>query len=88
MCQLFESIKVEGRKLCNIGAHNERFNRSRKDLFGLSSYLDLGEIIQIPESLGNGIYKCKVIYSKTIQEVEFQVYTKRNIQTLQPGPNP
>ncbi len=82
MCLLLESIKVKNRKFCNISYHNERFNRSRQELFNSSDTLYLEEIIQIPSTLNKGVFKCRVIYSKQIKKIEFLPYSFTGIQNL------
>lgn len=82
MSLLFETIKVINKKLLNISFHNERMNRSRYELFGLKSELNLNEQIEIPEDISKDVYRCKVIYSDTIKDVEFRQYSPRNIQKL------
>jgi 4-amino-4-deoxychorismate lyase len=82
MSLLFETIKVVNKKLHNVSFHNERMNRSRYDLFGLNNELNLTEQIEIPEDISKDAYKCKVIYSDTIKDVEFRKYNPRKISQL------
>jgi len=83
MFPLFETIKIENRILCNIGAHNERFNRSRKELSGKTDFIDLSQQIRIPDHLDNSKYKCRVVYSESIHTIEFQPYVSKKINSLQ-----
>jgi 4-amino-4-deoxychorismate lyase len=82
MCRLFETIRVFDKRLWNIPFHNFRFNKSRKDLFGIQEQLDLAEVINFPESLGNGLFKCRVVYDKEIISVDFEPYTRRSTRSL------
>ncbi len=82
MCLLFETIKVCNKKLFNIEYHNERMNNSRKDLFDSKNNIDIKESISLPIEIGNGLYKCRVIYSNDIESVEYIPYTKKKIQTI------
>lgn len=82
MSLLFETIKVVNKKLQNVSFHNERMNRSRYELFGCKDELNLAELIEIPTDITSEIYKCKVIYSDKIKDVEFRKYTLRNIEKL------
>ena len=82
MSQLFEAIKVENGKLCNIDFHNERFSRSRKELFGCKDLLDLNKAIKTPKAIGKGLFKCRVVYDKKIKKIEFLPYIKPKIKTL------
>ena len=82
MCQLIESIQLFNGKLQNIAYHNERFNRSRRDLFGIDDFLDLSKTITIPADIINGTYKCRLIYSDIIHSIDFQLYIPKTIKTL------
>ena len=83
MSLLLETIKVSNQKLQNIDYHNERFNRSRRELLGVSGGLDLEKIIKIPEKIGNQIHKCRVLYTESIETIEFQAYQIKSITSLQ-----
>ena len=83
MSHLVESIKVENRELKNLSYHNARMNQSRREFFGDFRKVDLGEIIKIPQSISEGVYKCRVVYSKsTIEKVEFLPYTRKVINMV------
>lgn len=79
---IFETIKVQDRHLQNIGHHNDRFNRTRKNLFGIQKNIRLEDIIEIPDHLDDRAYKCKVIYSIEIQRIEFELYKPKTIKSL------
>jgi len=82
MCRLLETIKYKNGALQNIKYHNERFNRSRAGLFGTKNNLLLQEHIIIPAMRGNGTFKCRIIYSRNIESVEFIPYQIRQVRTL------
>jgi 4-amino-4-deoxychorismate lyase len=82
MSLLFETIKVINKKFLSVSLHNERMNRSRYELFGCKDELNLGELIEIPSDITKDVYKCKVIYSDTIKDVEFRKYVPRKIEQL------
>jgi 4-amino-4-deoxychorismate lyase len=82
MSLLLETIKVVNKNLVSVSLHNERMNRSRYELLGCKNELNLGELIKIPSDITKDIYKCKVIYSDTIKDVEFRTYAPRNIEQL------
>jgi 4-amino-4-deoxychorismate lyase len=82
MCLLLESIKIQNRTPQNLNWHNRRLNKSRSQLFGVSTAINLRDIIKIPTSLTEEIYKCRIIYSEEIRGVEFVKYTQRNIRSI------
>ena len=83
MCLLIETIRIENGRLLNMTFHNERFNRSRKELFGIKPESMLEGLISIPKNLPLGKIKCRVVYSREIKAVTFTPYILRKIQTLQ-----
>jgi 4-amino-4-deoxychorismate lyase len=82
MCQLIESIKVQNRQLQNIRYHDERFNLTRKELFGINDRARLSELIHLPQHINSSVYKCRIIYSESIHSIEFQPYTPKTISSL------
>jgi 4-amino-4-deoxychorismate lyase len=82
MSLLFETIKVENRKLWHVGYHNARMNQARRELFGIEKMIDLNQIIQIPENVSNDIYKCRVTYEQDIVNIEFEKHIPRVVKTL------
>jgi 4-amino-4-deoxychorismate lyase len=82
MCLLFESVKVQNRRLHNIEGHNDRVANSRRTLFGMENKLDLRDFIKIPDTLDDGLYKCRIVYSREVQKVEFLSYKPKPVRTL------
>jgi len=82
MSRLLETIKINRRQICNLEYHNRRFNDARQRLFGRTDILDLGDLIEIPAKLDNGIYKCRLIYDDRIHSIEFFLHTPRIIRSL------
>ena len=82
MSRLVETIKVDDGKLLNICYHNERMERSLKDLFGMEGEVCLEKIITGPQSAMKGVYKCRVIYNEINTEIEFIPYVRRPVKTL------
>ena len=68
---LLETIKIENGRICNLEYHNRRFNRSRRDKFGIETSLDLGTAIHIPSDLVDGVFRCRVLYKRDIEKIEF-----------------
>lgn len=82
MSRFLETIKVFERRLYNIELHNERFNRTRREMFGITEEYDLGQYIHIPANLSEGLYKCRVLYGPTIESIEFIPYQRPTLRTL------
>lgn len=82
MCLLLETIKIKDKILQNIDFHNERLNRSRFELLKCKDEIDLAKEVEIPAMLTSEVYKCRVLYSKQIEKIEFQPYSLKPIQAL------
>jgi 4-amino-4-deoxychorismate lyase len=76
---LFETIKIEDGKIFNLDWHNKRFNKSQKELFSISSNIDLKTFISPPKT---GLYRCKIIYDHKIQSIEYFPYKAKKIQSF------
>ena len=82
MCQLFETIKINGGEPRNLSMHDERMNRSRLKLFGNNNPLKLSDYIKVPDADNDRITRCRVIYATSINSIEFSPYIPANIKTL------
>jgi 4-amino-4-deoxychorismate lyase len=82
MFPLFETIRIEGGIPANLSYHNERMNRSRRELYGLGDPLDLAAAIRVPDGDGSGVTKCRVAYGESIGDVTFTAYEPRPVRTL------
>lgn len=82
MCQLLETIKLEDGQLFNLDYHNRRMNAARRELFGSIPPIDLKEIIQVPETCIDGLYRCRIVYSKEIESIEFIPQQERSFTSL------
>lgn len=83
MSRFIETIKILDGIPQHIYYHNERFNRTRKDFFGISAGPDLGNILQ-EQKLQNksGKLKATIEYDKKIQEIRIQNYLPKEIKNL------
>ena len=77
--KVFETIKCIEKNVLNLDYHNERFNRTRKELFGCSDILDIGNYIKIPSKK---LLKCKLVYADEIIDIDFAPYMKKEIKSL------
>lgn len=83
MYHLVESIRIENRQLHHIDLHNSRFNRSRKQLFGLNDWIELQTEINIPANISDSRYKCRITTNDGIRlYVEITPYVQRETVSL------
>ena len=82
MCQLFETIRIIGGEPRNLFMHDERMNRSRRKLFGKNDLLKLSDYVTVPDDAKERMTRCRVIYSTSVNSIEFSPYIPANIKTL------
>ncbi|MCF8365180.1 MAG: aminotransferase class IV [Bacteroidales bacterium] len=82
MCRFIETIRVENRNFQNIQYHQARMDYTREKMMGLTRKLSILQQIEIPDTVGNEIHKCRVVYGEHIDSVEFALYLPRQIKTL------
>jgi len=82
MCQLLETIKCTDGRLENIEFHQARFSLARKLKFDADNEILLEQQIQVPDFAQTGLFRCRVIYSKQIEKIEFIPHTYRSIASL------
>ncbi len=76
-----EAIKLKDGVLHNIQYHQQRVNNTLSCFY--QTTIDLSVIRdRIPPHVKNGLYKCRVLYSDKIEDVEFIPYFFRNIQKV------
>lgn len=82
MCQFFETIKIVNFIPQNLELHNARLNFTRKEIFGINDSLNLNDILSSISIQSAEIYKCRVIYSKSIERIEVLPYFRKEIKKL------
>lgn len=83
MCLLIESIKLVDGKLLNLSYHKDRIKKSRKSILGLSDILDLSKTIELAKYCNKGVYKSRILYGQLIDEISFEPYYTKLINSLQ-----
>ncbi|MEO6285543.1 MAG: aminotransferase class IV [Dyadobacter sp.] len=79
----FETICVENRQLKNLSYHEARLNKTRQELWGYPDHWNLSELIEIPDSVENDSYKCRLAYNEKIDNIKWEPYTRRTIRKIQ-----
>lgn len=80
MCLFIETIRIEDGKVYNLDYHIERFDRTRAAFWKGSAPIDLRTLVS-PQSL-EGIYKCRVVYGREIEEITYVPYQMRDVSSL------
>lgn len=82
MCRLLETIKLKNGKLENLFYHNLRMNAAKAELYNANAGIRIEEEIRIPEEFKKGLYRCRVTYSRTIDEIVFVPVQPRSFHRL------
>ena len=83
MSRCIETIQLLKGELRNLDFHQERFERTRREVLGLRKHPQLSEQIQVPEGLEKGLIKCRVIYDKEILRIEYEPPQTHKVDSLQ-----
>jgi len=78
--RFLETIRVDERRVFNLEFHNLRLNRTRRDFFSNISDIDLKEYIKNPPE--SGLWRCRVVYSREIESVEYIPYTPKRFESF------
>jgi len=82
MSRFFESIQVNKGKLVNLEFHQERFERTRRAALGLIQHPRLEQLIELPQGLDKGLFKCRVTYRKEVELIEYEPRIPHKIRSL------
>ncbi len=82
MYQLVETIKCIDGKLVNLQYHQSRLNLSRKALFRPCKEINLQESIAVPDEYKKGLFRCRVVYSRNVEKIEFLPHHYRPVKSL------
>ncbi|HHH19730.1 MAG TPA: hypothetical protein ENK86_04390 [Campylobacterales bacterium] len=75
----FETIKIKDGRIHDIKWHNQRCNRTRRELFGEKKALELQYFITPPDK---GLYRCRITYHKQVTKIEYIPYTIRTLESF------
>jgi 4-amino-4-deoxychorismate lyase len=82
MSPFIETIRLLDGELTNLKFHQLRFERTRTEVLGLKVHPLLAQSIPVPQELGEGVFKCRVIYSREIERFEFEPYIPVPVRSL------
>ena len=76
---LLETIKIENGEIHNLSYHQQRCDSTRETLFNSTDILNLIDVITPPQK---GLYRCRILYAKTLHSVEYIPYTSKDIHSI------
>ncbi|WP_319503429.1 aminotransferase class IV [uncultured Draconibacterium sp.] len=80
--QLLETIKCKDGRLYNLEYHQARFDVARMKYFPNAPKLKLEELILIPETCKEGLFRCRVVYAEQVEKIEFLPHQYRSIDSI------
>ena len=82
MCQYIETLRVVDGCVCNLTYHEQRMNRTRKEMLGQPEPLRIADLLKAV-SLPMGCSKLRFVYDKEgIHDITCTPYTCREIRSL------
>ena len=82
MSRLIESIKLDDGRFLRLHYHQNRVDRSMEDLFQLKNAFNLSTELMNQKHPKSGLFKCRIVYEKQIEAIEFLPYEPRKIESL------
>lgn len=82
MSPLVESIKLKDGVIYNLNYHQDRLNRSMKEMFPMADVIDLAKELSGMQRPGSGLYKVRVVYGPLVEKIEVEPYTYRIVKSL------
>jgi 4-amino-4-deoxychorismate lyase len=82
MSRLLESIRLENGNFHRLSYHQQRMDRSVKELFGQKNSINLFENLKAYKPPKTGMYKCRVVYTTQLSSVEFIPYEAKPVNSL------
>lgn len=82
MPRFIDTIKLEDGNYKLIDYHNRRINNTINHFFGINPEINLKMFLPEVDEYKIGIYKCRLVYSKHIENIEIIPYVKRTIKKL------
>lgn len=82
MFPLFESIRLQNGSFHRLSYHQQRIDRSVNELSGEKNSIDLSTKLKNYPAPKTGLYKCRVVYTKQIESVEFIPYEVKPVNSL------
>ena len=77
---LLETIRINDGTIYNLSYHQQRVTKSILELYHTQTNINLKDIITPPP---DGLYRCRILYNTSVQNIEYIPYTPKDIQTLQ-----
>lgn len=82
MCLLIESIKLNNGQFFHLDLHENRMNNSIQKLLKIKPQFSLDKILRAQDYPLKGLYKCRLIYKNSIEEIKYTPYNTKEILSV------
>lgn len=82
MSRLIESIKLDSGRFHRLHYHQVRVDRTQFDLFQLKNAINLSTEIAKHPYPKTGLFKCRIVYEKQLESIEFLPYEVKKVESL------
>ncbi len=82
MFRFFESIKIQDGKAVNLSDHQNRVDRTFSAFYLNNNLPILEELIQVPKSCADSVFKCKFEYNRKDYKIGFETYRLKSVKSL------
>jgi 4-amino-4-deoxychorismate lyase len=82
MSRLVESIRLFNGEFSRLQLHEARMKNSLRRVFGKEAKWNLESLLTSSSIPREGLYKCRVLYDASHENVEFVPYAARQVRTL------
>jgi len=82
MSRFVESIRILDGRPVNMAFHQIRFERTRRDVMGLTTHPDLSKYLDFSATGPAGLCKCRLLYDKEVSDVQIQAYRRPEITSI------
>ncbi len=79
---MLETIMVRDGLIIHPGIHLRRMRYSAMECFGSVLVPDFDQFVRIPPEASKGVWRCRIVYGKEVESVEFVPYMPRTVHSL------
>ncbi|MCB0805860.1 MAG: aminotransferase class IV [Bacteroidales bacterium] len=82
MYRFFETIRIEEGKALHLKYHEERMRRTSIAYLGGVPFPSLKGMIQVPANVRDKVFKCRITYSRSLEDIVIEPYRPKYIRSL------
>lgn len=82
MSRWIETIAVKDGELMHLADHQERMDRTVRDMLGIKNSIILEDVLRPPEKLIRGFIKCRLVYNDIIHDISWTSYSIKKIRSI------